>query len=63
MDYKKPVILKLHPFQFCRLCDAAIAYALDLANGDIEDEHEVIDVEYEEISSTNERPLALPDNQ
>lgn len=45
------------------ISDAAIAYALDLANGDIEDEREIIDVEYEEISSTNERLLALPDNQ
>ncbi|WP_303022975.1 hypothetical protein [Duncaniella muris] len=45
------------------ISDAAIAYALDLANGDFEDEREIIDVEFEEISSTNERPLALPDNQ
>lgn len=47
----------------CYLSDAALAYALDLANGDIEDEREVIDVEYEEISSSNDRPLALSDNQ
>lgn len=60
-------------FPPCGLSDEALAYALDLANGDIEDERvigvdallgrEIIDVEYEEISSTNERPLALPDNQ
>ena len=51
----------LHPVLV--ISDAAIAYALDLANGDIEDEREIIDVEYEEISSSNDRPLALPDNQ
>lgn len=33
------------------LSDAALPYAIDLANGDIEDEREIIDVEYEEISS------------
>jgi len=32
------------------ISDAAIAYALDLANGDIEDEREIIDVEYEDIT-------------
>ena len=36
------------------LSDAALAYAIDLANGDIEDEREIIDVEYEEISSTHD---------
>lgn len=36
------------------ISDAAIAYALDLANGDIEDEREIIDVEYEEIISTHD---------
>lgn len=50
-------------FPPCGISDAALAYALDLANGDIEDEREIIDVEYEEISSSNDRPLALPDNQ
>lgn len=34
------------------LSDAALAYAIDLANGDIEDKQEIIDVEYEEINST-----------
>lgn len=32
------------------ISDAAIAYALDLANGDIEDDREIIDVEYEDIT-------------
>ena len=34
------------------ISDAAIDYAIDLANDDIKDEREIIDVEYEEISST-----------
>ncbi|WP_289763749.1 hypothetical protein [uncultured Duncaniella sp.] len=33
---------------------AAISCTLDLVNGDIEDEREIIDVEYEEISSTHD---------
>lgn len=36
------------------ISDAAIAYALDLANDDIEDKSEIIDVEYEEINSTHD---------
>lgn len=36
------------------ISDVAITYALDLANGDIEDEREIIDVEYEEVSSTHD---------
>ena len=36
------------------ISDAAIAYALDLANGDIEDEREIIDVEYEDITDIKE---------
>lgn len=38
-----------HPLVLA-ISDAAIAYALDLANGDIEDEREIIDVEYEDIT-------------
>lgn len=34
--------------------NAAIAYALDLANGDIEDERKIIDVECDEIISTHD---------
>ena len=33
------------------LSDAALAYAIDLANGDVDDGKEIIDVEFEEIDS------------
>lgn len=46
------------------LSDAALAYAIDLANGDIEDEREIIDVEYEEISSTyDDAQILTPQSQ
>lgn len=45
------------------ISDAFIAYALDLANGDIEDEREIVDVEFEELSSTNDRSDSCSDNQ
>lgn len=51
----------LHPV--LAISDAAIAYAIDLANGDIEDEREIIDVEYEEIDSTYDWPSSCTDNQ
>ena len=46
------------------LSDAALAYAIDLANGDIEDEREIIDVENEEISSTyDDAQILTPQSQ
>lgn len=46
------------------LSDAALAYAIDFANGDIEDEREIIDVEYEEISSTyDDAQILTPQSQ
>lgn len=33
------------------LSDAALAYAIDPANGDVDDGKEIIDVEFEEIDS------------
>lgn len=44
------------------LSEAAIAYALDLANGDLEDEREIEDVEFEEVSLTHDRPSSCSDN-
>lgn len=36
------------------LADAALAYAIDLANGDVDEQREVIDVEYEDLSNTDD---------
>lgn len=46
-------IFELPPHLF--LADAALAYAIDLANGDADEGREVIDVEYEDISNTNDK--------
>lgn len=59
MEYKKPVIVAVLPMPFFCLSDAAIAYALDLANGDAEEVkttfhgRDIVDVEFEEISTSN----------
>ncbi len=54
------------------LSDAAIAYAIDLANGDVDDERviddvalldrEIVDVEFEEIYTTHDRPFSCSDD-
>lgn len=44
-------IFELPPHFF--LADAALAFAIDLVNGDVDEDREVIDVEYEDISNTN----------
>lgn len=36
------------------LDDAVLAYAIDLANGDVDEQREVIDVEYEDLSNTDD---------
>lgn len=55
------MIYYIHPFAF-GLSDAAIAYAIDLANGEFDEEREIVDAEYEEVNSTHGRPSSCPDN-
>lgn len=49
-------ILQSHmEFPHLVLADAALAFAIDLVNGDVDEDREVIDVEYEDISNTNNK--------